>query len=536
VNECWSYECRLYILQPFYRNLYESIVGYRWYTTITQPIALAAARDTTAKSLASKRPQSGDAGPSSPSPSQPNEGIAVVRKVLSTLMLRRTKETIDSETGECIVTLPPRDVHYIYIDLSDVERSFYAALAKRSSSQMLGIMTRQQQLTARQGAISGKQKSALTGYAELFTLLMRLRQTCDHPVLVLNSLLEKQSLKSLLDGQKLRQGNSESATHSCCGTDSSAASNGEGNSCESSVDLTADSTNSETYDRIKTKLLSRQKGNLNTLFLNDVLKSLEASWRVPSEETTVTTEHITHSTSTPPPPLEQQECCVCFEYLATPEDTALTPCGHVLCWECAALSADKTSSCPICMQPLSRSELIPLGESRVEEDIEQWLVNEERDGDKDREMKGKGERGKKRGAEIVQGKSTEASVMRSFLAKRSSRASGAMASGAARSSDAPASNILGDINWQTSSKLLALQRELEKIFAAAAAPLLAPHETSPPLPDQQQHHKQQNKQQQQQQQQQDQKQGCGDVPDSSSKDPHRDQEHPKVSELPQRLA
>lgn len=351
-----------------------------------------------------------------------NTGISVVRRVLSTLMLRRTKDTIDSETGQCIVSLPPRDVHYVYVDLAPEEHAFYLALAKRSSSQMLGIITRQKQLTGRQGEASGTQ-SALKGYAELFTLLMRLRQTCDHPVLVLSSLLDKQSMQNLLDGQHK-------------------------NSCDKGYsDAPSDSIETQaegTLNRIQKKLLSQNRNVANNaVYLNDVLKSLANSWQGKGDRSSDINNQDVGTDSDQDTPFDQQECCVCFEFLASAEETALTPCGHVLCWDCAVLSIERTNSCPICMQVVSREQLIHLGD------------NDDKGPQESKEICDLD-------STVSKGKSSKTSVMKSFLSKKSSNVS--------KSSrrKIEANDIFGEINWETSSKLRALQVELEGIFSPSS--------------------------------------------------------------------
>jgi DNA repair protein RAD5 len=113
-------------------------------------------------------------------------GIVVLRDVLRALMLRRTKQTIDITTGLPIVDLPPRIVEVVYVEPSPCERSFYDAYAKRSAAISASIVEN--------FGSGGAKKGSIGGYAALFTLLMRLRQTCDHPVLVIKSLTSGHAL------------------------------------------------------------------------------------------------------------------------------------------------------------------------------------------------------------------------------------------------------------------------------------------------------------------------------------------------------
>ena len=396
----------------------------RWYTTISQPIQQSA-------SVVLTNPGSRTLKKNSNS-SVRSEGMDVVRQLLSTIMLRRTKETVDSETGESIVSLPPRDVHYVFVDLTPVERSFYNALAKRSSNQMLGIVARQQHVANPQGL--GKKKSLITGYAELFTLLMRLRQTCSHPVLVLNSLLDKASLDALLNGQY--------SVKMTCAQESAIVNQTDANSDECSS-----SENCGKLNSIKNKLLENERKNGQLTFLNEVLKSLEMSWQGPEGVDKTFDSDDKPERPRDGLPIEQQECCVCFEYLSSPDDTALTPCGHIMCWECAILSIDRNSSCPVCMREITSDQLIPIGERCACGDDKQNCNNE---------------------APKERSKST---VMRSFLT--SSNQNGArMLQRGNHNKGGP--NILGDINWQTSSKLAALQEELENIFFPENKPIQKP--------------------------------------------------------------
>jgi len=99
------------------------------------------------------------------------EAVASVRRVLGPIMMRRTKDMSDAE-GRPIVQLPPRHVQVVRLDMTPEERVFYDALYARSQLQFEGYMAK--------GVVSHK-------YAAMLTLLLRLRQACDHPLLVLGA-------------------------------------------------------------------------------------------------------------------------------------------------------------------------------------------------------------------------------------------------------------------------------------------------------------------------------------------------------------
>lgn len=85
-------------------------------------------------------------------------------------MLRRTKDTKD-KNGRAILVLPPTDIEVIECTQSEVERDFYDAPFKRSKVQFDQFLA---------------QGKVLHNYANILELLLRLRQCCNHPFLVMN--------------------------------------------------------------------------------------------------------------------------------------------------------------------------------------------------------------------------------------------------------------------------------------------------------------------------------------------------------------
>ncbi|OAY75863.1 putative SWI/SNF-related matrix-associated actin-dependent regulator of chromatin subfamily A member 3-like 3, partial [Ananas comosus] len=97
-------------------------------------------------------------------------GLRLVKAILRPLMLRRTKESKDKE-GRPILVLPPVNVQVVECDQSEAEHDFYEALFRRSK-------VRFDQFVA--------QGKVLHNYASILELLLRLRQCCNHPFLVMS--------------------------------------------------------------------------------------------------------------------------------------------------------------------------------------------------------------------------------------------------------------------------------------------------------------------------------------------------------------
>ncbi|KAJ0778332.1 putative DNA helicase chromatin remodeling SNF2 family [Helianthus annuus] len=85
-------------------------------------------------------------------------------------MLRRTKFSTDKE-GRPILVLPPAEMKVMYCEQTEAEKDFYDALFKRSKVKFDQFV---------------EQGRVLHNYASILELLLRLRQCCDHPFLVMS--------------------------------------------------------------------------------------------------------------------------------------------------------------------------------------------------------------------------------------------------------------------------------------------------------------------------------------------------------------
>lgn len=97
----------------------------------------------------------------------PVSGYKKLQLILKTIMLRRTKRTLVK--GEPIISLPPKTITLKKVDFTDEERNFYRRLEAESRAQFAKY------------AAAGTVKQ---NYVNILLMLLRLRQACDHPLLV----------------------------------------------------------------------------------------------------------------------------------------------------------------------------------------------------------------------------------------------------------------------------------------------------------------------------------------------------------------
>uniref|UniRef100_A0ACD5ZUR4 Uncharacterized protein n=1 Tax=Avena sativa TaxID=4498 RepID=A0ACD5ZUR4_AVESA len=112
-------------------------------------------------------------------------GLKLVKAILRPLMLRRTKETKD-KMGNPILVLPPAHIEVVECEQTVEERDFYEALFRRSKVQFDKFVA---------------EGNVLSNYANILELLLRLRQCCDHPFLVIS----KADTKKYTDLDELAQ-------------------------------------------------------------------------------------------------------------------------------------------------------------------------------------------------------------------------------------------------------------------------------------------------------------------------------------------
>lgn len=236
-----------------------------------------------------------------------------VRRLLSPLILRRSKDTLNSK-GEPILTLPPMDAKVVKVQLSTPEREFYNALKSKSQSIFEGIV---------------EQGSFTKSYFQIFALLNRLRQSCDHVALTVKGHIEDWNPAEI---------DTKAAAVSSTQAKAIAPTDGLNDQFIESL-----------LEKFQTTQSLTQKADPNYEFCAQVASKL--SHTVSSSKDEV-----------------DDECAICLE---NPKilDAVITPCAHVFCRDCLVkiLRAAQPSwptcpdgECPCCKTRIEATRIISL--------------------------------------------------------------------------------------------------------------------------------------------------------------------------------
>lgn len=242
-------------------------------------------------------------------------GVQTLRAALSPIILRRTK-TMLGTTGNELVTLPGRIMHTERVQLSPAEKQFYDQLFYRSQEKFDSLVS------------SG---TALRKYTTILTLLLRLRQACDHPMLAQSESADENGSSENEDDvnkaliSKLYKKFLEEAVK-------------EGQISPVSLSLSKVSANENEKKR---SIADSSAAKLLPVHVQSVLS------------------HIRHSG------IQDYECPVCLD---TPGDPIISLCAHIFCSTCFSQWIGRYAGkpCPVCHKHVKSSEVIRLSKGSTD--------------------------------------------------------------------------------------------------------------------------------------------------------------------------
>ncbi|KAG1122047.1 hypothetical protein G6F42_011846 [Rhizopus arrhizus] len=245
---------------------------------------------------------------------QDPSALSAVQAVLEPIVLRRTKAMRDHK-GELMVPLPPKSVNIEYLTFNPHEQDIYDALYNDSHSKF--------SYYCEAGRVS-------SNYASIFQLLTRLRQTCCHPYLAL------QSKEAVQEGIRASQEGGKISLKKLIETKSS------------------DSLSQ----------MSSQSGNGNyAINVLENMLALERSGSLPNDS-----ESSAMDTPNEDTPMSD-ECQICFE---TVDSMICLPCVHFACRPCVMDYFQKKEDeglpgeCPICRHgPILQSQLLEFEQQKT---------------------------------------------------------------------------------------------------------------------------------------------------------------------------
>ena len=220
-------------------------------------------------------------------PDAPPSGMAValdrIRRMLRPIMIRRTKDSIMSD-GKPILTLPPIETKLVQVDLTETEREFYNAVLARSMEVFSGFV---------------QAGTAAKSYIQIFSMLQRLRQACDHISLTVRNRVDEEDLP---EGAASEQATTKRGSADVLGQKFMDDLLRKFASNQSPKKRAAESKTPDAK-RSKTDYLAQVAANLRDVIQGD-------------EDATI-----------------PDECPICLENPLVVE-TAVTPCGHMFCRSC----------------------------------------------------------------------------------------------------------------------------------------------------------------------------------------------------------
>ena len=223
--------------------------------------------------------------------------VTALSILFRSILLRRTPDSLVD--GKPILDLPPKRVTTYTVALSREEMQFYKAIHTRATEKLNAL--RQRDALA--------MSSPLTTFTTAFEMLVRCRQTCLHPYIVVAALRQCRRLPG---------------------------------GAESSDDNAALSMPDQREAERQTACALDQF--VQDVVLRRLLRTIKASEFVQALVREIRQQQ-----------LELRECIICLDTVNRP---AILPCAHVFCEECITHALEATRRCPLCKRNSRASEVL----------------------------------------------------------------------------------------------------------------------------------------------------------------------------------
>lgn len=278
-----------------------------------------------------------------------------VRRLLGPLMLRRTKNSLSAD-GKPILTLPPVETKVINVNLTPAEREFYNALLARSQDIFDGFI---------------KEGTASKSWLAIFSLLHRLRMSCDHISLTVKAHLDEDDSDTAFTENK------------------------------DSDDLAKTLTTKATKDSVDDAFISGLLQKFRKASQGNNRESEESQGGAYSEKVA----HALNSAIKDNATHVAEECPICLDAPLIHE-ACITSCAHIFCRKClldvlkekAPATGSKSSfapsqfpdgNCPVCQSKVESSKVILLGKDKEGEYTSRFLADKKQSPLKRRKLKDK---------------------------------------------------------------------------------------------------------------------------------------------------
>lgn len=240
-----------------------------------------------------------------------------LRLMFSALSLRRTPATLIH--GKPLLDLPPMVSTCVPVELSPVVREFYNSVYSQANQKL-------QQITEASNGRQHGQRSQYRVFQTAFEMLIRCRQACLHPYLVVAALLRCRELASGTAGPPLSSVEQNSSASSGKRENKDTISN-EMNAADIQrfIDMQVIRMIKRTQKE-ENRRLGTETDLCASEFVKDLIEALKSQ------------------------KLQERECLICLEKMEAP---GILPCGHSFCYECAIHALEHAHRCPTCKHPTS---------------------------------------------------------------------------------------------------------------------------------------------------------------------------------------